>query len=145
MTAAVNTIDYRTTGQSESDVTSRVELVTLVAAPPERVWTAVRDFDSKSTKELLTVLHQETNRLLVYSISGLPKTVKTMIGEIQLEPTNSGGTRLHWSVRFSTKPTMVARLLRPMLRHSIERTLREGIKNLRQKLSAIGHQPSASS
>ncbi|MCS6807085.1 MAG: SRPBCC family protein [Acidobacteriota bacterium] len=144
MTVAVSTVQNRTTGHSRSNVTSRIELVTLVAAPPERVWSAVRDFDSKSTKGLLTVLHQETNKLLVYSVSGLPKTIKTMIGEIQLEPSGSG-TRLRWSVQFSTKRTMVARLLRPMLRHSIERTLRDGIKRLKEKVTVIGHHTPASS
>lgn len=138
MSTAVSTIQNTTTGRSQSNVTSRIEVVTLVAAPPERVWSTVRDFDSKSTKGLLTVLHQETNKLLVYSVSGLPKTIKVMIGEIRLEPTHSG-TRLRWSVQFSTKRTMVACLLRPMLRHSIERTLREGIKKLQEKLSSISH------
>jgi hypothetical protein len=52
--------------------------------------------------------------LLVYSISGLPKIVKTMIGEIQLEPTSSG-TRLHWkeskTSNTSSRPSAISHQL----------------------------------
>jgi hypothetical protein len=50
-----------------------------------------------------------------------------MIGQVELQP-DGAGTWLHWSLRFSTKPTMVARLLRPLMQAGIARTLREAAK-----------------
>ena len=129
MTVGVNTADYRTFGPTEGEVASSVELATFVAAPPEQVWAALRNFDSKSTTGLLKVLHQESNRKLVYAVSGLPKTIKNMVGQVELQPVGTG-TQLHWSVRFNTRATMFARLLRPLVRAGIARTLREAAKNL---------------
>jgi len=147
MSIGVNTAPYRAIGQIEPEVTSKVELLTFLAAPPEQVWMALRNFDSKSTTGLLKVLYQESNRKLIYAVSGLPRTVRSMIHHIQLQP-DGLGTQLHWSVRFSTKPTMFARLLRPLMRAGISRTLREAVKNLNRmiethKPSAVSHQPSA--
>jgi carbon monoxide dehydrogenase subunit G len=115
---------------AESEIGSKVELSTFLAAPPEQVWLVLRDFDSKSTTGLLTVLHQESNRKLVYAVSGLPKTVKSMIGQVELLP-DGPGTHLRWSVSFRTKPTMFARLLRPLMRAGIARTLRDAANNLK--------------
>ena len=123
MTTAVNTTNVITMAPPQDAVASTVELSTYLAAPPERVWAALRSFDSKSTAGLLKVLYQETNRTLVYVVFGLPRIVRNMIGQVHLQP-DGAGTWLHWSLRFSTKPTMVARLLRPLMRAGIARTLR---------------------
>ncbi|MBI3949104.1 MAG: hypothetical protein HY314_01410 [Acidobacteria bacterium] len=136
MTIGVNTADYRALGTPETEVASTVELTTFVAASPEQVWLALRNFNTKSTTGLLKVLHQESNRKLVYAISGLPKTIKSMIGQVQLQPYGPG-TQLHWSVRFSTKPTMFARFLRPLVRAGIARTLRDAAKNLNMMISEV--------
>lgn len=131
MSIGVSTIDYRAIGNTEPEVASQVEVAAFLAAPPEQVWMALRNFDSKSTSGLLKVLHQESNRKLIYSVAGLPKTVKSMIGQVELRPEGTG-TQLHWSVRFSTKPTMFARLLRPLVSAGIARALREAVKNLKR-------------
>jgi hypothetical protein len=131
MSIGVSTIDYRAIGHTELEVASQVEVAAFLAASPEQVWMALRNFDSKSTTGLLKVLHQESHRKLIYSVSGLPKTVKSMIGQVELRPEGTG-TQLLWSVRFSTKPTMFARLLRPLVSAGIARALREAVKNLKR-------------
>lgn len=138
MSVGVSTSDYSVIGHREPAVTSQVEVTAFVAAPPEQVWMALRNFDAKSTSGLLKVLHQETHRKLIYSVAGLPKTVKSMIGQIELRPEGTG-TQLHWSVRFTTKPTMFARLLRPLVSAGIARALGQAVKNLNRLLATHPH------
>lgn len=145
MTTGVSTTNFKAMANTQPEVASAIELSAFLAAPPEQVWRALRNFDSKSTAGLLKVLHQESNRKLIYAVFGLPKIVKSMIGQVELQP-DGPGTRLHWSVRFSTKPTLFARLLRPLMRAGIARTLREAIKNftlMTTTKGAVSHQPSA--
>jgi carbon monoxide dehydrogenase subunit G len=124
MATAVSHISVMGMQPPASTVTSMVELSAYVAAPPERVWGALRSFDSKSTAGLLKVLYQETDRRLVYAVSGLPRNIKHMVGHVHLQP-DGAGTWLHWSLRFSTSRTLIARLFRPLMRAGIARTLRD--------------------
>jgi carbon monoxide dehydrogenase subunit G len=133
MTTAVNTTNLMM-APPQAAVTSTVELSTYLAAPPERVWAALRNFDSKSTAGLLKVLYQKTNRELVYAVSGLPRIVSNMIGQVELRP-DGAGTRLHWSLHFSTKPTLIARLFRPLMRAGIARTLREAAQRFQAAMA----------
>jgi hypothetical protein len=129
MATAASLTNNRAIKRTEAEVASVVELFTKLLAPPEIVWPALRNFDSNSTRGLLKILEQESYRKLVYSVSGLPKTIKSMVCKVQLEP-HGEGTKLHWSVIFTTKPTMFARFLRPLMRAGICRTLRDAANTL---------------
>lgn len=123
-----------------SEIISVVRLSTYVAAPPQRVWLAVRQFKSHSPPREIKILHQESGRKLIYAITGLPPIIKRMTGEIELRP-DGAGTWLHWSVRFSTKPTLFSRLFRPLLRAGIARTLRRAARAFKARMEGNGAEP----
>jgi hypothetical protein len=131
MSIEVNTTDFML--MANPQVVSMVKLSTFLAASPERVWAAVRNFDSNASRGLLKILHQESHRKLIYAVLGLPKVVKSMIGQVELQPAGPG-TQLLWSVRFSTKPTLFARLLRLLVRAGIARTLHDAARKFKLKL-----------
>jgi carbon monoxide dehydrogenase subunit G len=133
MTTALNTTNGFGLTHPSATVASVIELSAYLSAPPERIWAALRNFDSKSTAGLLKVMHQETNRRLIYTVFGLPGIVKQMIGHVHLQP-EGAGTWLHWSLRFNTKPTLLARLFRPLMRASIARTLRDAVRRFKTAL-----------
>ena len=134
MSIAVSTFDESRGDLTRARAGSTVEIATSLSASPERVWQTLRNFDSTSSPGLLKVLVQETPRTFIYEVTGLPRTVKTMVGEIRLQP-DGAGTRLRWAVHFTTKSTMFARFLRPMMRLGIKRTLRRSVSDLSHKLS----------